>query len=280
VAADSTWSFNGLEPSGVGDTIFVAGTNRYGVTGISESIVINYHYTSRLVIRDTRTPLVAGEMDSLLIVALSAAGETNIFDTRIVHFHVRSSDSIVFSSDTVALESGTAWISFRDSAIGDWYLDATDSAGVVTGARFHYSIVPVTATVTCTVILEARGNHSGCSGLLYNGVDTYTAVSNESGAIVFTVVLVGVYTFTGKETSHLRRTVTGIAITGSDTSVTIGNLVAGDANDDNQIDIFDAAIVKYYMTAGSGPRGDIDGDSDVDAADLGWIRRNFGRRGD
>jgi hypothetical protein len=137
-----------------------------------------------------------------------------------------------------------------------------------------------TATVTCTVLLEARGNHAGCTAMLYNGVETYTAASNAAGTIVFIGVESGVYTFTGKETSHLRRTVTGIAVAGVDTSVNIGTLYAGDANDDNRIDIFDAAIVKYYMTAGSGPRGDIDGDLDVDAADLVWIRRNFGRRGE
>lgn len=136
------------------------------------------------------------------------------------------------------------------------------------------------ATVTATINLEARADESSCTGTLSNGVDTYIAVSNASGTIVFSAVASGTYQLATKENHHLKRVVTGIVIAGTDSTVTVGLHRAGDANDDNRINIFDGAIVKFFKIFGTGVTADIDGNAAVNDADLAWVRNNFGRVGE
>lgn len=136
------------------------------------------------------------------------------------------------------------------------------------------------ATVTAYVDLEARADESFCTGTLSNGVDTYIAVSNASGTIVFNAVSSGTYRLETKENHHLKRVLTSVSVTGTDTTVTVGLHRAGDVNTDNRVNIFDAAIVKFRKIFGTGVQADIDGDGDVDSADVGWIRTNFGRVGE
>lgn len=164
--------------------------------------------------------------------------------------------------------------------------NVTASGSVTITARYNSTTSGTVAvqvnnlvTATFTVDLEARTNESGCSATI-TGPVTRQATSDAAGNIVFANIPEGTYTFTGKEPHHLRRTVSGVVISG-DTTVPIGLMRAGDSNDDNWIQIFDAARVKWFSTNPPGPSSsDIDGDGDVDAADLGWIRQNFGRRGD
>jgi hypothetical protein len=136
------------------------------------------------------------------------------------------------------------------------------------------------ATITATINLEARGDESGCTGTLANGVDTYIAASNASGTITFTNVKAGSYSLTTKENHHLRRVMTGIAVVGVDSTVTVGVHRAGDANNDNRVNIFDGGVVRFTMISGAGTPADIDGSGAVNNADLQWIRNNFGRDGD
>lgn len=192
------------------------------------------------------------------------------------------------SSDTGTISpvvSGAFSSGTRAESVSISNVDASGS--VVITARYNTTTSGTVAiqvnnlpTVHATVDLEARADESGCTGILANGVDTYVAVSNASGTITFNQVKSGVYTLTTKEDHHLRRVLTGISISGSDTTIPVGLHRAGDANDDNRINIFDAAITHFQKFTGGGFAGDIDGDGDVDDADLAWIRNNFGRVGE
>ncbi len=135
-------------------------------------------------------------------------------------------------------------------------------------------------TVTVVVDLEARANEAGCTGTLANGVDTYVAVSNAGGTTTFANVNAGTYTLTLTEDHHLRKVLTGIVVAAADTTVSAGMLRAGDVNGDRRVNLFDAAIVKFYAWLGNGTLADIDGSGTVNNADIAWIRANFGRVGE
>ena len=133
--------------------------------------------------------------------------------------------------------------------------------------------------VTAIIDLEARGDESGCTGTLANGIDTYIAVSNASGTITFTNVTSGTYTLWTKEDHHLRHVRTNLAISG-DSTINVGAHLAGDVNGSNDINVFDGAITQFYKFFGYNIIADIDGNSSITDADLQWVRTNFGKSGE
>jgi hypothetical protein len=98
-------------------------------------------------------------------------------------------------------------------------------------------------------------------------------------------IALGTYDFLIKGPSHLQRKFEGVVLDdsgiGLDWSAT--RLLAGDAYDDNKINIFDVTILSQdfgsRMPAG-GSRADFDFDNDVDIFDLVYISENFGLGGD
>lgn len=201
-------------------------------------------------------------------------------------------DSVVTQfTQSLALSSDTG--SMLPTASGGLVLGARSDSATVTGIASSGSVVltaswqtttgttaiTVTklATVTAVVALEAGADESGCTGTLANGVDTYVGVSNASGTITFSGVRAGNYTFQARHPTHLQRNVQNLAVLGSDTTFTSVTLIAGDVNQDGRINIIDASAVRAGVSAGVAPTVDVDGSGTVDAADLAWIRRNFGR---
>lgn len=228
----------------------------------------------------TATPSTVNEGESFTIT-VTTRNQDDATITAFTSTVVASADTGTLSpTATGALASGTRSESFSvsnmlttDSVILTFAYNTTTSGTVAI-------TVKNLANITATVILQADSDASGCTGVLSNGIDTYTAVSNAAGTIVFTTVKSATYTLTTKENHHLRRVMTGIVVTGADSTVTVGVHRAGDANNDNRINIFDGAIVKFASLIGTGTAADINRSGGVTSADMQYVRDNFGRAGE
>jgi hypothetical protein len=75
-----------------------------------------------------------------------------------------------------------------------------------------------------------------------------------------------------------------VTLTGNAVTVEMGTLIAGDANNDNIINVADFTVVKSTFGKGVGQpgyddRADFTGDSIVNVADFGLLKANFGQGG-
>jgi len=144
-------------------------------------------------------------------------------------------------------------------------------------------IQTATYTISGTVPLEAGADDSGAVVRLYNSgdvnIDTYT-VQNSSGTFVFNGLLDGTYYIIAKDNHHLAQRTDGLVISSSDTSAgTTDELVAGDINDDNVINILDASYLKSVFGT-SNAIGDINHDGTATEADMSYVRLHFGAVGE
>jgi len=134
-------------------------------------------------------------------------------------------------------------------------------------------------TISGTVVLEARPtNAAGCTIWAISSIDTYFAIANTSGTYAIINVRGGdTYNIYAKEAHHLRNFAETIYLI-SDTVIHIIPVTgAGDADNNNKINVYDASIVKAKIQT---DKADIDGDSDVDNNDLQYVRTNFRQVGD
>ncbi|MEW5691778.1 MAG: lamin tail domain-containing protein [Candidatus Hydrogenedentota bacterium] len=153
----------------------------------------------------------------------------------------------------------------------NWQIDSTPTPGAL-------NQITVTYNVSGYVILEARayGSDTGCTVWVTTGSETYIATTNAYGTFTITGVPANTYTLYAKESHHLRRIKLNVVVN-SDTDIgLVGTLLAGDANNDNYINLLDGSIIKIGMSTGYRADADIDGDNDNDQSDLQWVRRNFG----
>jgi hypothetical protein len=250
-------------------------------SGVNRDPMANYNRPSpNATFQVTANASSITEGDSLNIQVRLLDGDTTLIAAAGITAAISASTGTVIPAITGAFSGG-----IRNDSITVAAMPASDTS-VVTVA-FRTTTTGTTAirvnklsTITVTIDLEARADESGCTGTLANGIDTYIAVSNAAGTITLTSVKAGSYTLTTKEDHHLRRVMSGIVVSGADSTVTVGVHRAGDANNDNRINIFDGGVVRFRMIAGTGTPADIDGSGAVTSADLSWIRNNFGRVGE
>ncbi len=107
-----------------------------------------------------------------------------------------------------------------------------------------------------------------------------TMLTNASG--YFTMALdAGTYDIWVKEEHSLGRRIDSVVATaGAIIERDFGELLVGDANDDNLVDIDDFGIWKATFGSTTTLRADFDLDGVVDIDDFGWIKKNFGKVGD
>lgn len=180
-----------------------------------------------------------------------------------------------------------ARITFRGDAVG---LASLGFSGVklvrfVGGEQGTEVITPVTeapgsitvigqGTIAGTVRLQARSDHSGAT-VAADGTSTTT---NAAGAYSLTV-WEGTYAVTVEMPRYLDAQRAGVVVTtGSTVTLTQVILLGGDANDDDAIDVSDAAIIggEFGKTSGFDARADINNDGQVDIVDLVLMGGNYG----
>ena len=117
---------------------------------------------------------------------------------------------------------------------------------------------------------------------LYQGgvmVAEYHLVTDEIGNYAIPQIPTGIYDLTAKNPLTLRNRRNGVVLGPGATAAHMGLLIAGDANDDNQIDVLDFSIFRSRF-ATSDPQTDFNGDGIVDVFDFSLLRSNFGQSGD
>ncbi|MCS6776259.1 MAG: S8 family serine peptidase [Chloroherpetonaceae bacterium] len=151
------------------------------------------------------------------------------------------------------------------------------------------AIVTLVSRVSGTVDLEGAVNRS--QTLTFEFVPsgsgtarTFTTALNPDGSFSLTGVEPGMYTLRVKGSRWLRRSVTVNAAGGNVTGLQL-LLLAGDANNDNAVDVLDldaliAAFDRCQGDAGFNPGADFNCDGCVDVLDLDLLVRNFDRVGD
>lgn len=109
---------------------------------------------------------------------------------------------------------------------------------------------------------------------------------DEQGNYAIPDVESGTYDLAFKASHWLRKTVTGIVVTGSaDVTGVDVSLINGDIDGDNEVTLFDFSelVVAFGSAPGDSnwnPNADPDGDEDVSLFDFGILVRNFGETGD
>lgn len=157
-------------------------------------------------------------------------------------------------------------------------ITAFDGAESRNESFYSDSIVRATIALTGTATLQARPGLGGCTITIFDGVETYTTVTDTAGAFTLTNISPGTYTLRFEGTGH-RSATRLLVIVEADSALGVQPpLAAGDVNRDGRINIQDAAAMEAVIRMGVfWPPGDIDGDGDSDRTDSSWVRSGFGR---
>ncbi len=116
-------------------------------------------------------------------------------------------------------------------------------------------------------------------------VKTATIVPGADGSFSLLAFRPGAYDLAFKGAKWLRKTLP-VTITNADITGVNAQLLAGDANNDNEVDLLDLSIIanSYALSqgddAGFDPRADLNNDGSVDIADLLLLANNYGLEGD
>ncbi len=207
--------------------------------------------------------LVTATTESAIVVTLRETANNSNILRGVIHLRTAS----VSSADRIGAVDG--------AVVGIQDFEGPDRTDTIL-------VGPAGCIVTGIVALEAGTSESGVAVWLYNGVDTYSAVSRDTaGSFTLTGIANGSYRIRFTEAHHLAlRAASVIVIAGADTYLgTVGELRAGDVNGDNRVNLFDAALIRVTVGSAYEP-ADVDRNGVVNAADLGWVRLNFGRVGD
>ena len=168
---------------------------------------------------------------------------------------------------------------------------ATDAAGNISATCDQLITVTATFSLDLNVSLQGRTDHSGTySVILYDINDLVTPAYNlsetadPSGSIILsTEILPAEYKVLVKHPMFLQRLI-NVNLNENKTEV-VPMLLAGDALDDNVINIFDFGILSGAFGLGSGQpgydsRADFDNNLTINIFDFGLLSGNFGTTGE
>jgi hypothetical protein len=129
------------------------------------------------------------------------------------------------------------------------------------------------------VTLQGRIYYAAVAVGIENGPTTLTA---GDGDFALLGVTPGTYTIWAVFPGYLRARLTDVAVSAGQTLfLPTAELIAGDANNDSQINLLDLTIVanNYDLSPPADPRADINGDRQVDIRDLVLVAVNYDRMG-
>jgi len=112
---------------------------------------------------------------------------------------------------------------------------------------------------------------------------SFTPTTNDSGTFALPAIPYGAYALWLKHAQHLAASVP-VTVSAPTSSVTVPTLRAGDASNDNRVNITDFSIVsatygKSSGTAGYDARADFNGDNTVNISDYSLLTASFGQIG-
>ena len=112
----------------------------------------------------------------------------------------------------------------------------------------------------------------------------YTISGSSTGEAMMNGIAPGTYDIAVKTATHLQKIQT-VTINAGMNSMTLGDLIPGDANDDNQITLLDFTILATSFNLNSGnagydDRADFNGDDQITLLDFTLMATNFNQTGD
>jgi hypothetical protein len=168
-------------------------------------------------------------------------------------------------------------------------------ASVTADYTAHYGPA-TTTTITGQVTLQGRPVTPGAHLIvpvkveLYTTgiptpVATYNTSTNANGEFILTGVPLGTFNIKVKGSITLARVKLSQNLLAGNNSIDFGELLAGDANDDNYVDLLDfgTLLLSYNMVVGPPPydaNADFNGDDEVDLLDFGLLLLNYNQPGE
>lgn len=150
---------------------------------------------------------------------------------------------------------------------------------------------PETAELTLSFSLQNRTSIDGTYTIsMYEVTDlstpayTFTPIISGETAIALTGITPGEYTVKVKEDRYLQKTATSTLVIGTNT-LNLGEMLAGDANNDNEVEFFDFSILAgtYKLLPGNidfDIRADFNGDGAINLLDFSILAFNYNLIGD
>lgn len=160
---------------------------------------------------------------------------------------------------------------------------ATQTNGAIT-----VSAPPPSGSVTGTILLQGRSNHSGATAEIdppaFPGSGSPTATTSSSGAFTLTGVATGSRTIQGRMIGYLLASKSLTVNAGANSAGATVTLLGGDANMDQVINILDLSFIAarylqsgpvYSPVAPPNTTPDINGDNVVNILDLSLTASNY-----
>jgi hypothetical protein len=108
---------------------------------------------------------------------------------------------------------------------------------------------------------------------------SFSVETNDFGKFTLTEIPPGKYDIRVKQANTLANLKQQVEIRPGTNNLVFGTLLAGDCNDDNQIDIFDFSLLGSVFDTDS-PIADLNNNGRVELLDFSLLRKNFGQQGD
>jgi hypothetical protein len=157
------------------------------------------------------------------------------------------------------------------------------------GTKQHPSVVraafsPPAASATLNVTVSIQGRSAANTALtVFDGATEQSVTTDANGRFVLTNLPVGTQTLRVKHAQTLAAVVTVNLVAGAN-SVSVGPLLSGDVNNDNQVTLSDFSIMASRFNLASGqpgftPAPDLNADGSISLPDFSLLAVNYARVG-
>lgn len=272
----------------VGDTVQYAVYFKNLHDAISASFTLDYDPLVVQPVDTSGSPISPGDLfaNGLTVVNWDAENGSILFSiSQQENIQPYNGDGILGYIDFKALNEGEPNIQLSNTK----YVSAVD--GDIHQLAYHYlipsqqqfSIIPQPNTIAVNVAakLQYKNALDGIKIIVTNANNEIVTISDMVVEnLVQVTLLPGTYTLKATAPGHLDLAKTNITIDETSAQIDLGTLIAGDANNDNQIDEQDLAILRNeYLNKVSTTDSDFNGDGIVDLIDLTILGINYHKTG-
>ncbi len=184
-----------------------------------------------------------------------------------------------------ASNTSVNWSGLSANTEYEWYATVSDGIETTPGPVWSFTTQAAAVTLNGSLTLQGRADHAGeITVVLYPvgsdiPVATFTTVVNSGGSFSFNGVARDTYQVAAKHAKYLQQVQT-LTLNSGPNSASFGELLGGDANNDNVADFLDFSVLVSTFdlaegSAGYDARADFNGDNQVDFLDFSLLVSNF-----
>ena len=167
---------------------------------------------------------------------------------------------------------------------------ACDVVGLCTTETIIPNGVAASTSLVISTTLQGRSDHSGVQTITFYQGDpltataSYTGTASALGSVTLGGLTAGTYSVTVKTDGYLSAMGSVTLLDGETETLDLGELLAGDADGNNVVNIADLSILAgaYNSSSGDGnfdERADFNGDGTVNINDLSLLAGNYNQEG-